>query len=80
MECENCGLREEQVRLAKARESEAIAEAASYRMLWEASASCLAENESKIKPRGPDEAKLMEIAKQANHGLFWSGKTKGWIA
>lgn len=80
MDCKNCGLREEQVRLAQSRESEAISEAARYRTLWEASASCLAANAVKIKPRGPDEAKLLEIAKQANHGVFWSGKTKGWIA
>lgn len=80
MKCEECGLREEQVRLAQARESEAIAEAAKYRALWEASASCLSANESRIKPRGADEAKLLEIAKKANHGPFWSGKTKGWIS
>lgn len=80
MDCKNCGLREEQVRLAQSRECEAIAEAARYRTLWEAGASCLAANAVKIKPRGPDEAKLLEIAKRANHGVFWSGKTKGWIA
>ncbi|HIE1324489.1 TPA: hypothetical protein ACXJFQ_005094 [Pseudomonas aeruginosa] len=80
MECKKCGLCEEQVRLAQAREREAIAEAAKYRTLWEASASCLSANQSKIKPRGADESKLLEIARQADHGQFWSGKTKGWIA
>lgn len=80
MDCEECGLCREQVKLSRTREHEAIAEAAKYRMLWEASASCLAHNADKIKPRGADEAKLIEIAKGANHGMFWSGKTKGWIA
>lgn len=80
MECEECGLYREQARLAQARASEAIAEAAHYRNLWQAASSCIAINASKIKPRGEDEQKLIEIAKKADHGVFWSGQTKGWLS
>lgn len=79
MNCEECGLLEERAKLAEARTSAAIAEAYQYRRLWEAGASCLAKNAAKIKPRGEDERKILELAKGADHGVFWSGETKGWI-
>ena len=79
MNCEGCGLAKEQSRLSEARAREAIAEAYKYRRLWEASASCLAHNAKRVKARGEDEAKLLEMAKEADSGVFWSGTTKGWL-
>ena len=73
-----CDLRAEQVRLAEKRTGEAIAEAAMYRSRWQAAASCLAHNADKIAPRGEDEKALIKLAKESDHGVFWSGKTSGW--
>lgn len=73
-----CELRAEQARLAEKRTREAVAEAAMFRTRWEAAASCLAYNAGKITPRGQDEKAIIEIAKDADHGVFWSGKTSGW--
>jgi len=60
-------------------ESEAIAEAYKYRLLWECAASCISHNASKLKPRGADEAKIISLAQSADHGKFWSGETSGWM-
>lgn len=57
----------------------AISEANSYRELWECAASCISHNAAKIKPRGGDEARMVELAKKDMHGHFWSGETDGWI-
>ena len=68
-----------QAQTSRIRESEAIAEAYKYRLLWEAAASCLAHNAGKLKPRGADEATIISMAKAADHGKFWSGETSGWL-
>lgn len=69
-----------QAEASRKRESEAIAEAYKYRVLWEAAASCLAHNAGKLKPRGADEAKVIDLAIRADHGKFWSGETSGWLS
>lgn len=69
-----------QAESSRKRESEAVAEAYKYRLLWEAAASCLAHNAMKLKARGADEAKVIDLAKSADYGKFWSGKTSGWIS
>lgn len=68
-----------QAETSRKRESEAIAEAYKYRLLWEAAASCLAHNARKLKPRGKDEAKVIDMAQTTDHGKFWSGETSGWL-
>jgi len=78
MSCQ-CDLYQEQVNLYEARMNEAIAEAEKYRLLWQASASCLSYNSDKIKARGEDEKIIIKLAKETDHGRFWSGKTKGWL-
>ena len=75
-----CDLREEQAKLSRRRELEAITEAAKYRAMWQAAASCLAHNSGKITPRGEDEKAIINIAIESGHGVFWSGKTNGWIS
>jgi hypothetical protein len=58
---------------------EFLSEAARYRELWEAASSCLQHNMTKIKPRGQDEKRMLEEAAKSTCGLFWSGKTDGWL-
>jgi len=62
-----------------ARVAEAIDEAYRLRRLWQAAASCLLENHRLIKPRGPDESRMMQHAERADLGVMWSGTTDGWI-
>lgn len=76
---DDLALMEEQVALAEKKAADAIAEASKYRTLWECAASCLSSNSKFIKPRGGDERKLLSIADSANHGVFWSGTTDGWL-
>lgn len=68
----------ETVRLGEARSAKAVAEAERYRLLWQAAASLITYAGDKLKPRGQDERRLIDIAKHADHGRFWSGKTDGW--
>lgn len=70
----------EQVRGSRRRERDAIAEAYLYRLHWQAAASCIAFNAGRLRPRGADERRVIETAKTANLGPFWSGKTDGWLA
>ena len=30
--------------------------------------------------QGEDERRIIDIAKQANHAMFWSGGTDGWLS
>lgn len=71
---------QETAMLALAAKSKLIDEAYKYRRLWEAASSCIAANADKIRPRGDDEEKLIDLAINADHGVFWSGKTKGWLS
>src|SRR5690554_1318954 len=65
---------------AERRAAESGALAHSYRYLWECAASCLEHNAAKVKPRGKDEGRMLELAKRDGpQGKFWSGKTDGWI-
>jgi hypothetical protein len=64
---------------AEEREASAIAEAYKFRELWEAAASCLQHNRKKIRPRGEDERRVLDIADKQMCGHFWSGKTNGWL-
>lgn len=61
------------------REQRAVEEAYRYRRLWQCAAACLAQNASKIRARGADEARMLELAAQEDVGVFWAGTTKGWI-
>ena len=83
--CAGCGRADcicellEQVRGSEKRETEAIIEARQYRDLWEAAASCIQHNGANIKPRGPDERRMLARASIATCGHFWSGETDGWL-
>jgi hypothetical protein len=69
----------EQARKSLKREADAIQEALLYRELWEAAASCLLYNRGKIKPRGEDERRLLDVAEKSMCGHYWSGATDGWM-
>ena len=59
--------------------TELLRDALYYRELWEAAASCLQHNMTKIKPRGEDEKRMLDEATNSTCGHFWSGKTDGWL-
>jgi hypothetical protein len=73
-----CVLRES-ARLADRDAHRQLMEAAMFRALWAAAASCIDYNRDRLRaPRGPDEAKMIErAAVKCEHGGFWSGTTKG---
>lgn len=79
----NCGVLRERAHGAERREREAIAEAYRHRMLFQAAASLIAYNRTRLaKPRGADEARVLEYLDQYGSvglGPFWSGKTDGWV-
>ena len=79
MTCFNCEVLRARVDCAERSETRAIAEAYHYRELWEAAASCLQHNRAKLRPRGPDEARMLDAAMQSLCGHFWSGKSDGWL-
>lgn len=70
----------ERAKGAEAREAQAIDVAYGVRRLWQAAAACLSHHQHKIKPRGPDERRMLEAAAAIDHGPFWAGTTDGWIA
>jgi hypothetical protein len=61
------------------RVAEAVDEAYQLRRLWQAAASCLLHNHSKIKARGADEMRMLRHAEKADLGTMWAGSTDGWI-
>jgi len=79
IDCPNCQVLATRAALAERYAAEAIAAAYRYRELWEAAASCLQANRAKIRPRGPDDSRMLAHAAQDRCGHFWSGRTDGWL-
>ena len=79
--CAACQVYRTRAELAERQAAEAVDQAYRYRLLWEAAASCLRHNRARLaKPRGGDEARVIAHAGETDLGLFWSGRTDGWLA
>jgi len=61
-------------------QNDATAEAYELRRLWQSAAAFIVYNEGRMKkPRGEDEARMIDKAKLTDKGVMWSGETSGWI-
>ena len=83
--CSDCGYSPCACEIIEARDgmervvNEHVGTAERYRRQWQAAAAYIRYNGARMKPRGPDERRMLALARETDLGPLWSGKTDGWI-